>query len=372
MRDILFFRATYTPTHRDKIYPGTKSPISHSAHKPRANDDKNEVQQIGHRILDQAMTKLSEKFIDQKDLDDKHTFWRTWVIGGTSFGAKTFGHKLYKRDESTDNNYYDTPPDTNVLSFDNFIIKLFWLDCPEIAFNSNPRNLQKSWDNEVKILTDIQRKSQSDSNPCVNIDGSGVIEIEYDFSDIPVLRRLNNQTKVGWIKMERLNPVEGKPEGLTSTIQKLHNLGYTHNDLHSGNIMRRGWNDIVLIDLEKATLATYDGKITDLKNAAKLENKEEGTLLDEVDIGSPTENWSPLKQAPETEFATLPITNTFTTPPKQMPITPTAPRRPTTPPAPRRPTTPPRPTTPRTPRPTTPRTPRPTTPTPPNTPSTPS
>ena len=277
MRDTLFFRATYTPTHRDKTYPGTQSPISHSAHKPRGKEDRIEVQITGHRILDQAMTKLSENFIDKKHLNDKHTFWRTWVIGGTSFGAKTFGHKLYKR-ESPDNYYY-TPPETNLLSFDNFIIKLFWFDCPEIAFGSDPRNLHNSWENEVKILTDIQQKSQSGFNPCVNINESGVIEIEYDFSDISVLRHLNKQTKVGWIKMERLNPVKGKPEGLTSTIQRLHNLGYTHNDLHSGNIMRRGWNDIVLIDLEKATPATYEGKITDLKNAARLEKENRELYL---------------------------------------------------------------------------------------------
>ena len=76
--------------------------------------------------------------------------------------------------------------------------------------------------------------------------------------------------KVGWIEMERLEPVKTPENSLIDVVTQFHKLGYTHNDLSDDNVMQRK-DRLVLIDLEKAKPLTEDERVMDLNVAKPLQ-----------------------------------------------------------------------------------------------------
>lgn len=210
-------------------------------------------------ILHQAMTKVSGELLN-KEIKNPNTYWRVWEIGGTSPGAKTFCHALYRGTENTSGL---TPEKDSLITLGDYIVKLYWLDFPPEAFQKgNQRNVCESFENEVNILTALK---DSHNNPCVDKIKSNKMTIEVD----------GHSQNIGWIQMERLYPIP-RMELIRDTtkvlqlVTQLHGLGYTHNDIHIHNIMRRDDRSLVLIDLESARPATEKDKTADLEAVERL------------------------------------------------------------------------------------------------------
>ena len=264
-----------------------------------------EVHELGHRILYKSMQVLSQDFLSKSVLESEDTFWRVWEIGGTSFGSKMFGHAIYKgKDEGF------TPERDSLISFDDYVLKTFWLDCPLGAFRETKRNVKNSWQQEYKILIELSEKTKDGPFPQIWKDDNGNvvegksygivnIEVPVEFQTL-----FGETTEVGWIRMEKLNVFTGRTNHrVLESVNELHALGYTHNDLsHKNNIMVRG-NNIVLIDFENAKKISdsqtkeCEKRIEqDIKAAKELDTKifnfEDETV--EVNINSPSSSrWTP-------------------------------------------------------------------------------
>tara|TARA_B100001989_G_scaffold253156_1_gene238477 strand:- start:203 stop:1309 length:1107 start_codon:yes stop_codon:yes gene_type:complete len=278
----------------------------------KMNKDKirtlSEIHELGPRVLFKAMEVLSQDFLTKSVLENENTFWRVWEIGmssghhGTSFGSKMFGHALYTgKDDAF------TPESDKIIKFDNYVLKTFWLDCPPDAFRETKRHLETSWKKEYKTL--IELSETVEDGPFVQIwkntkgkaeEGKsfGIVEIKVpeEFQET-----FGETTRVGWIRMEKLNVFTGRTNNrVLESVKKLHSIGYTHNDLsHKNNIMVRG-NDIVLIDFENAVKISdpkteEDGKRIreDIEAAKQIDKKifDFDSETVEVNIGSPSKIW---------------------------------------------------------------------------------
>ena len=212
-------------------------------------------------ILHQAMTEISRQLL-KTETQTPDTYWRVWEIGGTSPGAKTFCHALYPGTEDTSGM---TPQKDSLITLGDYIVKLYWLDFPQEAFQQgNKRHVKESFENEVDILTKLRQFTDHPKNPCVNIKESNKTTIEVD----------GKPQNIGWIQMERLYPIPKELIDDTTKIRELvtqlHGLGYTHNDIHIHNIMMRDDGTLVLIDLESARKANAEDKGKDLEAVERL------------------------------------------------------------------------------------------------------
>lgn len=228
-------------------------------------DDKDTVLSLGGKILGQAMSELSEDYIA---FQEKHTdyHWRleSFVSGRNSFGALTFGHEFYKGEHD---DY--TPPKKDFVRASDTIFKIFWLNSPtEVFVGQGMRNLRLGFETERRVLLLATKTFEDAVNPCPKYYRSGIKTISIEEKD-PFENTKTLEGEVGWIEMERLEPVTKPENSLIDVVTQLHELGYTHNDLSADNVMQRKANDrLVLIDLEKAKPLRKEERDMDL-NAAK-------------------------------------------------------------------------------------------------------
>lgn len=268
-----------------------------------------EIHELGPRILFEAMVVLSQDFLSKQVLDSKDTFWRVWEVGrqsghhDTSFGSKMFGHALYSgNDEGI------TPKNSDIISFDNYVLKTFWLDCPPSAFRGIPRDLKASWRKEYNTLIELSDKEENGLFVQIWRNDEGNVEEGKSFGIIdinvpePFQETFGKTTRVGWIRMEKLNVFTGRSNNrVLEAVKALHSIGYTHNDLsHKNNVMVKG-SKLVLIDFENAVKISEPKTEKDkkrIKEDVAAAKKLDETIFEfdfetaEVgSIGSPSRSW---------------------------------------------------------------------------------
>ena len=275
-KDLSFRASSSTPPNTsprefpDAFTPPGSPKSSQPATYP--GDDKDTILSLGGKILGQAMLELSENYIK---FQEKHTdqHWRLESFSGrNSFGALTFGHELYKGEQ---NNY--TPPKKDVVRTSDTIFKIFWLNTPtEVFVGQGMRNLRLGFETERQVLLLAKEAFEDAVNPCPKYYRCGTKTIIIKEEDPFENTTKTVEGEVGWIEMERLEPVKNPEKSLIDVVTQLHKLGYTHNDLSADNVMQRK-NRLVLIDLEKAKPLTEDERVMDLNVANKLQVEIEET-----------------------------------------------------------------------------------------------
>ena len=173
-------------------------------------------------ILDTSKRMLSVELTE--------THWRIKPVGNTSLGAAAFGHIRGN----------GSPEETRPSIF-----KLFWLDQPR-WFTQGTRDMVNAFKTEFTLL--------SSSNVLPRMQNHGVITVPTSTLGAPedrILKTLGEQTYVGWIEMERLDPIEtldGKK--LFEALDTLHRDSITHGDIRHDNVMQRRNGEYVFIDIE--------------------------------------------------------------------------------------------------------------------------
>ena len=273
-KDLSFRASSSTPPNTsprefpDAFTPPGSPKSSQPATYP--GDDKDTILSLGGKILGQAMLKLSEDFQEKHtDFQEKHTdqHWRLESFSGrNSFGALTFGHELY---EGKQYNY--TPPKKDLVRTSDTIFKIFWLNIPtEVFVGQGMRNLRLGFETERQVLRLANETFEDAVNPCPKYYRCGTKTIIIKEEDPFVNTTKTVKGEVGWIEMERLEPVKNPENSLIDVVTQLHKLGYTHNDLSADNVMQRK-DRLVLIDLEKAKPLTEDERVMDLNVAKPLQ-----------------------------------------------------------------------------------------------------
>ena len=219
----------------------------------------------GGLVLGKAQMMLSEEYIKRLGSEEG----RYWILDEfgltTSFGALTFGHALYKGEPSGPT----TPDASTKMRVSDSVYKIFWTSCPlnPKFWRGQPRNLRQAFENEVEVLQTAKRNYSKKENPCPNYYNHGTMEVSIEFAGE------NYTEEIGWIEMERLDRIDKPTNSLVDVVNRLHNIGYTHNDLSSiANVLQRNPSRVlVLIDVEKAEAVNETLVQGDLAAAKRLD-----------------------------------------------------------------------------------------------------